>query len=212
MLEQEPISESIRRITLNRPGKRNALNRPLRWRISQSVREAEADGIEVIIFEGEGKSFCSGADLDEPEEVASETDAWVEMVKTCREFSGIIIGKLHGHVIGGGNVLAIGFDIRHAAEGTVFQIPEVLHGYTLDPFTYKLLPLVLGEGVARELILTGRQFSAKEAKQLGYLTGVHPADELESIVLEQAKFFVEEVPSEGITLNKRGMNEAFPLG
>ena len=211
LVEIEHATDGVRRLRLNRPEKMNALHKPLRERIAQAVEEAESDGVKVVVFEGAGDAFCAGADVDEPEEDAAEKETYMEMMRVNRRFSGVVIGKLHGHVIGGGLTLALSFDLRYAEADTTFSLPEARYGYPFSPPTWKLLPLVAGEGRARELILTGRKVSATEAAEMGLVTSVHDSGTLDEAVMDVATDFVENVPKSGIDSNKRGLNAAVPI-
>lgn len=210
VLEREEVDTDVLRLTLNRPEKLNALNKELLSAVSDALYGASGE-YRVVIFEGAGRAFSGGADLDE-ESVGSERIAlFQEMTRAARAFEGIVIGKLHGYAVGGGFEFTLSFDLRYAEAGTTFLMTESEIGVTLSNASTKLLPLIVGHGTAREIVFTGRPIEAEEAEELGLVAGVYEADELERTVMEVARDVVENKSHAAVTLNKRLFNHAFPV-
>lgn len=204
----EEVSEKMVRLKLNRPEKLNALNSDLLRTIAQKTREANSNGKKVIVFEGAGSAFTSGADLDEED---GKVELFQDITRAVREFDGIVIGKLHGYVIGGGFELTLSFDLRYAKKGTVFKMTESEIGVAISNASTLLLPLTVGAGIARELIFTSRDLGAKEAESHGLVSGVYEKDALESKVMDVAKNIIENKSKEALRVNKRGLNNAYPV-
>ena len=166
------IEKNVARIALNRPEVRNAMNALMIKELTEAVDWLDArDDIRVIEICGNGKSFCAGADLNYMKDIASfGYDQNLEDAKRLSKlFQKIyfcnkpVITLVHGAVIGGGNGITAASDIVLAEENTVFAFSEVKLGLT--PAT--ISPFVMarcGEAPARDLMLSGRKFTAQEAR------------------------------------------------
>lgn len=167
-------------ITLNRPERRNALNKQLRDEISAALAAIEADGdASVAIITGAGDVFCAGFDTSEfattpPEEVfASESSRRYHW--QLQNFAKPLVAAVNGAAMGGGCDIAVLADVRVAADTASFGQPQVKFGAGV---AFGPLAAIVGGGVARELCLTGRRVSAQEALTLGLVNRVVPAGEL----------------------------------
>lgn len=200
VLERTATSE-ILRLTLNRPEKRNALNRELLSALVETLREANG-AYTVVIIEGSGDAFTAGADLDEESDGTERIGLFQEVTRAVRAFDGIIIGKLHGYAIGGGFELTLSFDLRYARTGTTFRLPESEIGVTVSNATSRLLPLLIGDGRAREIVFTGRPIEAAEAAEIGLVSGVYPEEQLEEAVHDVARDIVENKSKAALRSNK----------
>jgi enoyl-CoA hydratase/carnithine racemase len=174
----------VAHIALNRPQVRNAFNLRMRDEFSE-VLSAVADDPEVraVLITGEGRAFCAGADLTEfgtapslvkAREVRWERDVWGQLHSLSRP----IITAVHGYCIGSGLEIALFGDIRIAAAGAVFALPEVQLGMIPAAGGTQTLARSVGPGVALELLLTGRRFEAEEALRLRLITRILPEDSL----------------------------------
>jgi enoyl-CoA hydratase/carnithine racemase len=174
----------VARIVLNRPQVRNALNIQMRDDFSE-VLSAVADDPEVrsLLITGEGGAFCSGADLTEfgtapslveARAVRWERDLWGQLCSLSKP----VITAVHGYCIGSGLEILLFSDIRVAAAGTVFALPEVRLGMIPAAGGTQTLPRTVGSAAALDLLLTGRRFEAEEALQLKLITRVIPVDNL----------------------------------
>jgi len=209
LIIQEEVSDRIVRLTLNRPEKLNAFDKALLRAVPEAIRDvAEYD---VVIFEGAGDAFTSGADLDEAKAESEEAGLYQEMTRATREFEGLVIGKLHGYVIGGGFEWTLSFDLRYAAEGTVFKMTESEVGLPISNASTMYLPLLVGGARARELVYTCRDLPAEEAEEIGLTNGTYPPEELDDAVLSVAEDIVENKSQLALSLNKKGFNNAFPV-
>ncbi|WP_423751677.1 enoyl-CoA hydratase/isomerase family protein [Salinirarus marinus] len=211
VLQREAITDEILRLTLNRPETLNALNTELLREIPAAFEEAEREGRQVVVVEGSGDAFCSGADLDEASEEGEDIDLIQEITRAVRGFDGIVIGKLHGYAVGGGLEFSLSFDLRYAATGTVFKMPETELGVPISNASTKLLPLYVGLGVAQDLVYTSREMSAAEAERHGLVSGVYDPDELEREVLDRARDLVENKSETVLGIHKRAFNHTFPI-
>lgn len=180
-------------LVLGRPERLNPLSTRTLLDIESAARWIDDQPeIRVVVVRGEGRAFCAGADLASfapgsdaagppPHEAA---DAGRRMADALEAMRAITIARIHGHCVGGGVVLASACDLRLAAQGTVFSIPEVDLGI---PLTWGGLPRLvrdIGPVATKELVMTCRPFDADEARSLGFLNRVVPADGLDDAVDE----------------------------
>jgi enoyl-CoA hydratase/carnithine racemase len=164
---------------LNRPERLNALGSEIRDGIAQAVAETEESSARIVVFEGAGRAFSAGVDLKDH---AARTDrdetwqqrrraagAWGRLLDRIERLPQVTVASLHGHVIGGAFLLAAACDLRVGAEDTLLAIPEVAIGI---PLTWAGIPRLAREfGISRtrEIILTGRRITAREALAWGFL-------------------------------------------
>ena len=180
------IEKNVARIALNRPEVRNAMNALMIKELTEAVDWLDArDDIRVIEICGNGKSFCAGADINYMKDVASF--GYNQNLEDAKRLSKLfqkiyfcnkpVITLVHGAVIGGGNGITAASDIVLAEENTVFAFSEVKLGLT--PAT--ISPFVMarcGEAPARDLMLSGRKFTAQEAREYKLVNFVGDIDEI----------------------------------
>jgi enoyl-CoA hydratase/carnithine racemase len=177
----------VGRLTLNRPEKLNPLGTLTLLELIAAARWFDGQpGVKVVVVSGRGRSFSAGADLasfGDPEaneglDARGAADAGRQMADAIEAMAAVTVAALHGHCIGGGVVLAAACDLRLAADDTYFSIPEVDLGIPLAWGGIPRLVREIGPAMTRELVLTCRPFTAAEARDLGFLNRVVPADRL----------------------------------
>ncbi len=209
VLLDEPVP-AVRRITLNRPEKRNALNNPLRGALLAALREADADpSVRVMIVRGAGPSFSAGYDLGGGNEghglpfytpggdgqwPRHVTEGWMSIWDLAKP----VIAQVHGYCLAGGSELATGCDLVYIAEDAQMGYPAVRFGVPDMHFHAWLL----GMRKAMEMMVTGDSISGVEAAQRGWANAAYPAEELEAKVLEVAQR-IAQIDPELVQLNKR---------
>ena len=172
-------------VTVNRPRVLNALDRATFAGLEDAFNEIEQDaGVRCVIVTGAGeRAFCAGADIHELNGLGAE-GAMAFMALGQRLFDRIAqspkptIAAINGYALGGGLELAMACDIRIAAAPAAFGQPEITLGSLPGWGGTQRLPLLVGLGRARELILTGRIIEATEAERIGLVSQVVPAAEL----------------------------------
>jgi enoyl-CoA hydratase len=168
------VNSSVRYVFLDRPEKANALASVHLERLRAQFAELRDDPeVRVVVLAGKGKTFCGGADVAELKALTAETaGAFVERIhRVCaaiRELPVPVVAQLHGAVIGAGLEIAAACDLRIAAEGTKFSMPEVRLGIP-SVVEAALLPRLMGSGRAAWLVLTGDAIDARRALEWGLI-------------------------------------------
>ena len=176
--------DSVARISLNRPAALNAYNMQMRDDFSQALAAVQDDtDVNALLITGEGRAFCAGADLTEFGTAPSQTvarqvrwqrDVWGQLMSLIKP----VVIAVHGYCIGSGVEIALLGDLRLAAQGTTFALPEVQLGMIPAAGGTQTLPRNLRPGRAMEILLTGRRFNAVEALSMGLVTRVVPEGDL----------------------------------
>ena len=208
----------VRRLTLNRPEKRNALNNRLRGELLEALRAADADPeVSVSIVRGAGPCFSAGYDLsadnrvDQPYYSPGGPGQWsrhvVEGWFTIWDLAKPVIAQVHGYCLAGGSELATACDVVFAAEDAQIGYPAVR---LMSPPDMQYHPWLVGMRRAMELMLTGDAMSGREAAEWGFATRAFPAAELEARTLEFAER-AAKIPTELQQLNKRSVHRAMEI-
>ena len=179
------IDAHVAWLTLNRPEKRNTMGTNFFKELSEHLENLDGDSeVRAVVIKAKGKSFTAGTDLEEAGSLLSGQAAdqrettrrkilklqdGLTRIERC---SKPVIAAIHSHCIGGGIDLISACDIRIATEDAVFSIRETPMGIIADLGTLQRLPSIIGQGWFRELALTGRNFSAEEALQMGLITRI----------------------------------------
>ena len=177
--------EHVAWLTLDRPEKRNTMGTPFFKELSEHLDKFDRDPtIRTVVIKAEGKSFTAGTDLTEAGSLLSGQAAdqredtrkailalqgGLTRIEQCRK---PVIAAIHSHYIGGGIDLVSACDIRIATKDAIFSIRETRMGIIADLGTLQRLPHIIGHGWFRELALTGRDFTAAEALQMGLITRI----------------------------------------
>src|ERR1700704_316951 len=173
----------VRRLTLNRPAKRNAMSNSVRRVLFDELRRADADNdVSVIVIRGAGPAFCSGYDLSpEPNDPLprphalrdgfwsrSLVEGWFEMM----DMSTPIIAQVHGYCLAGGSELAAACDLVYVAEDATIGYPPVR---TMSSPDFLWQPWLLGWRRSMEAVLTGDSLTGVQAVEGGYANRAVPA-------------------------------------
>ncbi len=204
------VEDGIATLLLNRPEKRNALNGALVAALREAlVRAADDREVRVVVVRGEGKDFCSGADLAELEKIASQgpedsvEDArrMGELFIQMRRHSKPIVAVVHGRALAGGCGLATACDLVLCRDDAELGYPEVNLGF-VPAMVMAILRRKLGEGQAFELVAGGWRINAAEAERMGLVQRVFPESAFENEVWEYVADLAKRPPS-AVTLSKR---------
>ncbi len=217
LLTDQP-APGVRRLTMNRPEKRNALNNALRGAIFQALQDADTDPeVRVSIIRGAGPSFCAGYDLSadnaggQPYYTAGGALPWsrhvVEGWFRMWDLAKPVIAQVHGYCLAGGSELATACDLVYVAEDAKIGYPPTR---LMSPPDMQFHPWLLGMRRAMEMYLTGDAISGAEAARDGFANRAFPAEHLEAEVLKLAER-VALVPPDLQQINKRSVHRAMEI-
>jgi enoyl-CoA hydratase len=205
---------NVRRLTLNRPAKRNALNDDLRGSLFEALRSADKDKeISVVVIRGSGPSFCAGYDLsgvnNDVERAIAHADGWwprhvVNNWFEMWDMATPIIGQVHGHCLAGGSELAAACDLLYVAHDAQIGYPPVR---LMSPPDMQWQTWYMGLRRGMEALLTGDAMSGDEAVAAGFANRAVKAEDLGDLVLSVAER-VAKVPADLLALNKRSAHRA----
>ncbi|WP_209443819.1 enoyl-CoA hydratase-related protein [Cobetia amphilecti] len=204
--------ERVGLIILNRPKSLNALNRQLAEETLAVLRELDADpGIGAIVITGNPRAFAAGADIEEMAE-KSFTDFYMDDFLSpwdeVRKISKPIIAAVSGFALGGGCELALLCDFIIASEDAQFGQPEIKLGILPGIGGSQRLARSVGKAMTMDMVLTGRNIGAQEAKEIGLVARVVPKDELMQNALEAAHT-IAGYNTPAVKMAKSAVNTAF---
>jgi enoyl-CoA hydratase/carnithine racemase len=172
------VEDGVATLLLRRPEVLNALDSRTHRAIAETIELVERDeSVGALVIAGEGRAFCSGSDLREIGQISGQEErdyvaldfATKNRVAACTK---PVIAAIQGHCVGGGLELALACDLRIAADDALFAMPEVSLGSLPGSGGLQRLPQLVGVGIAKEWILTGRRVPAAEAFQRGLVNRV----------------------------------------
>lgn len=201
-------------VTLNRPKALNALNAQLAAEVLAALREFDADpSIGAIVITGSPRAFAAGADIAE---MADKTYAEFNARDLFADWDAVrmigkpIIAAVGGYALGGGCELAMLCDFVIASEEAQFGQPEIKLGILPGIGGSQRLTRAVGKALAMDLVLTGRNIGAQEARAAGLVARVVPADQLLQTALEAAHTIAGyNLPA--VRLAKEAVNRAFEV-
>ncbi len=186
--------QGVKRITFNRPERRNAIDFEMFSELSEAIQAAGEDESRVLVITGAGDSFCAGLDLSaiSPRDIgsldvaASVRDLINPAILRMRALRKPVIARVHGAAVGIGFSYVLASDIRVASDSATFSQSFVRIGLMPDGGSTHFLPRLVGYARAFELMASGATLSAQEAQALGLLNRVVPEAELDAAVDELA--------------------------
>lgn len=207
---------AVAKITLNRPEVLNAMNRTMLLETGEALNDAEKDdAIRVVIITGSGRAFCTGVDLkfakEELNTLQTEQDFFrlgnELMMRRIENLTKPVIAAVNGFALAGGFELLSVVDLAIASEDAIIGDQHMNVGLLAAGGAYYRIPLQIGIRRAKELILTGKTISGKEAEQIGLVNRAVPGDALESTVDKLAAELAEKSPV-AMRISKALINQA----
>ena len=180
------VQERVLHVTLAQPARRNAISDELLAQLVAGVRQHHTEhGVRVMVLAGEGGNFCAGRDLNDEAETGANSPAenivkhrwFADTMVEFAEIPLIKIAVIEGHAVGAGLSLAAACDLRYAAPDAKFSIPELDLGYPFAMGGVARLVRHVGLSRAAELVLSGRRFTAEQARGYGMLSNVGPLED-----------------------------------
>ena len=188
------VDGAIATITNDNPGKHNAFDDAMDVRLFEVLTELrQRPEVRAIVWRGEGPSFSSGRDVSAIGTIKVDLSHHELMRRGHRgilqlwDLDAPIIVACKGWVMGGSFQRALLCDIRIAAEGTRFRLPELTHGVIPDTGGVGVLYEMVGHGLVSDLVLTGRVMGVDEAYSHGVVSRVVPENELDNVAREMAE-------------------------
>lgn len=209
----------VRRLTLNRPEKRNALSNALRSALFAALEAADRDrDVRVTVIRGAGSCFSAGYDLSGegarqplPFATAAGAGQWARhVVEGCFRIWDLakpVIGQVHGWCLAGGSELATACDLVYVAEDAQIGYPPVR---MMSPPDNQFHAWLCGLRPAMEMMLTGDAIDGREAVRLGFANRAFPAEALEAGVLAMAER-IAKIPTDVQQMNKRSVHRAMEI-
>jgi enoyl-CoA hydratase/carnithine racemase len=211
-IEFEVIDE-IAFITLNRPEKLNAINDDVLNGLYDAMDKiATSDSIGAAVVNGRGRAFSAGGDIKAMEAMddrsfANTISLYMRVSAAFRSCPRPIVAAIHGYALAGGFELACMCDVRFAARGTKFGLPDTPLGLSPTSGMTWLLPRIIGLGRAMYLTLLADNIDADEAERIGFVNRVTDPD----VLLSEASTFARRIasyPRVGVAWTKRGFQSA----
>ncbi len=207
--------DGVLHVTIANPARLNAIDYDAIVGLGDIFLEAAQDrSVRVVVLTGEGKAFCTGADLASSAGYAARgitqdmiMDAASRMVKAIIDAPVPVIARITGAVAGVGVALAVAADLTYASEDAYLLLAFVNIGLMPDGGAAAIIAAAAGRAVAAEMALLGERMPAAAAKQAGIFTGVLPADELDAKVDAVAQKLAHG-PRRAIELTKQALNRA----
>ena len=189
------LDKGIKRITINRPDRRNSVDSETVKALRDAIDESADDESRVVVLTGTGDAFCAGADLQSVQEhdiksfdvTASLRTVTNPTIRSMRSLPKPIIARVHGPAVGVGCNYALACDLIIASEEATFGQVFVRIGLMPDGGSTYFLPRLIGYSKAFELMATGDIVTAQEALALGLVNRVVPVEKLETTVNAMAE-------------------------
>lgn len=211
------VAERIATITLHRPEKRNALNGAMVAELRTALQQAGADEhVKVIVLKGSGEAFCAGADLDYLQQLQRNTrkenladsKELMQLMLQIYHHSKVVIAQVEGHAIAGGCGLVTLCDLSYVVPEAKLGYTEVKIGF-IPALVSIFLVRKIGEGRARDLLLTGRLITAEKAEVYGLVNEVVPADRIAAHVEKVAADLCTGASANSLKLTKKLITDVF---
>lgn len=232
IIYEKPI-EGVVRLSLNRPGQRNAQNLQMLYELTAAFdAAAQDDGVKVIILAGEGPHFSAGHDLKRSGKselgkdfpvvgtwggfaqagvhghFVREQEIYLTLTRRWRNIAKPTIAQVHGACLAGGLMLAWACDLIVASDDAYFSDPAVYFG--LPGVEYFVHPWEMGARKAKEYLFTSSTWTAEEARQMGMVNHVVKRDDLEKFVLSMAETICAK-PLFSLALAKEAVNRCIDI-
>jgi enoyl-CoA hydratase/carnithine racemase len=214
---QLAVADGVATITLNRPDRMNAFTEVMARELIGAFDRTDADDdVRVVIVTGAGRAFCAGADLgaggatfDYEKRRGGKID-----IEETRDGGGIVglriyeslkpvIAAINGPAVGVGATMTLPMDVRLAAEGAKMGFVFARRGIVPETLSSYFLPRLVGVSTALEWTMTGRVFSAQEAKERGLVRSLHKPEELMGAAMTLAREIADNTSAVSVALSRR---------
>ena len=203
-------------ITINRPQALNALNSQVLDELNEVLDSVDLNETRALILTGEGdKSFVAGADIGEMSTLTkAEGEAFGkkgnDVFRKLETLEIPVIAAINGFALGGGCEISMSCDIRICSENAIFGQPEVSLGITPGFGGTQRLARLVGPGMAKQMIYTGRNIKADEAYRIGLVNAVYPQEELMAAAKKMASGIAMQAPI-AVRACKKAINDGLDV-
>ncbi|CAA2159281.1 2,3-dehydroadipyl-CoA hydratase [Methylobacterium brachiatum] len=196
----------IRLVTIDRPERRNALDRATYAALAAAFDAAAADAtLRAVVLTGAGGCFTAGNDLKDFQDVEAGGDSpGLTFLKALRGCPKPVVAAVEGHAVGIGTTLLLHCDLAYAGDGARFRLPFTALGLSPEGASSYLLPLIAGTKRAAELLMLGEPFGAAEAVTAGLVNAAVPQGTALEIALARARSLAA-LPPASIAATKRAL-------
>ena len=209
------VSDGVATITLNRPAQRNALDEEIRAGLAHNIEQIERDrAVRAVVLTGAGGVFCAGGDLRAIRSADLDNDGWRQRMRNAHAWFArllnldrVVVAAVDGPSFGAGFGLALAADFVVASPRARFCLSFMRLGLVPDFGVLHTLPRIVGVQRAKELMLSAREVPADEARALGIVSEIAPADQLLQRARTIAASFVNASPM-AVSLVKRALAAA----
>jgi enoyl-CoA hydratase/carnithine racemase len=194
------VANGIATVTLNRPDKRNALNRGMLEHLLEALQTVGADpSVRVMLLRGEGGAFCAGVDLAELEDYrrvhgVTEYELLPEVFRAIDEHVNPTVAVIHGPALAGGCEVALHCDVRIASPAARFGMPLARLGMVVPFYAAQRLTEICGIATARDLLLSGDVIDGREAYRCGMITRLVEGEALDEAAAALASRIAGNAP------------------
>jgi len=218
------VADGVATLVFNRPDRLNALTRVMEAEIHDAMDLADRDPeVRVIVLTGAGRAFCAGMDMDELEVLPPgdiRAQRWMRPYDMNRRadyqtrysyfpaISKPVIAAINGAAAGLGLIMALYSDLRFASDAAVFSTAFSRRGLIAEHGIAWVLPRLVGQGKASDLLFSARKVRAEEAFRIGLVDRLVPAAALDEQVREYARDLIENVSPRSLRVMKRQLWES----
>jgi enoyl-CoA hydratase/carnithine racemase len=195
-------------LTLHRPDRRNAFSGEMARLLGEHLTRCDNDdAIRAVVLTGTPPAFCAGADLSAGGDTFAERDAGsfsaAALPFPLWRVRKPVIAAVNGHAVGVGFTLTLQCDIRIFAAQATYGIVQVRRGVMGDAYSHWTLPRIVGMSAAADILLTGRTFDGREARELGVCSRVVDNAEVLPVALELAQDIARHTAPQSVALSKQ---------
>lgn len=211
IVEEDAEDKRLLWIKLNYPEKLNILHLKMLNELYKALVKADKNNkIQAILITGVGKAFSAGADIKELmkgnfEKGLRWLKAYLRAIEVIRDTGKPVIAAVNGNCVAGGHEIAMACDLVVAGKSARLGQPEVLVGSTAMGLGVQLLPLIVGEKRAREMLFTGRLLSAEEAYNFGLVNKVVDDEKVHEEARKMATQIIENASPQAFRVMKSGL-------
>ncbi|MEM3725995.1 MAG: enoyl-CoA hydratase/isomerase family protein [Candidatus Bathyarchaeia archaeon] len=211
IVEEDAEDKRLLWIKLNYPEKLNILHLKMLNELYKALVKADKNNkVQAILITGVGKAFSAGADIKELmkgnfEKGLRWLKAYLRAIEVIRDTGKPVIAAVNGNCVAGGHEITMACDLVVAGKSARLGQPEVLVGSTAMGLGVQLLPLIVGEKRAREMLFTGRLLSAEEAYNFGLVNKVVDDEKVHEEARKMATQIIENASPQAFRVMKSGL-------